>query len=88
MKIKLKSLRKRTMSSLVVLNPQGGSVIWEKIGAVVEINSHEFAYKLLSDYSDMLEEVTLGALDVSFSEKMAEAPKNKAIDTKSTAKIK
>ncbi len=79
MKLKLKTFRKRTMSSLVVLNPAGGSVHWEKIGAVVEIGDPQFAYFLLSEYGDMLEEVKEVAPPAPKPKTQA-APENKAVN--------
>lgn len=54
MKIKLKSFRKSTMSSLVVQNPKGGMVMFSQIEQIIEVDD-DFGYKLLSDYGDMLE---------------------------------
>lgn len=78
MKLILKKLRKPTMTSLVVVNPKGGSVMWAKIGDIQEVNDAEFCYKLLSEHSDMLFEY----IDDVVETKAAESPQNKSMDSK------
>lgn len=83
MKIKLKSFRKSTMKSLVMLNPSGGSVAWKNIGDIVEV-SDDFGHSLLSSCHDMLEICTEEKV---FENKVIdEVPENKMIETKSKSK--
>lgn len=71
MQLKLVKFRNKSMKSLVVLNPAGGSVIWSKIGEVSKPLASDFAHKLLSECGDMLELVK------DYETKVITAPKNK-----------
>ena len=75
MKLRLKAFRKSTMKSLVVLNPKGGAVTWDKIGSVSHELDEEFGYALLSSCGDMLEVFKEAETKV-----IHEAPKNKVVE--------
>jgi hypothetical protein len=67
------------MKSLVLANPKGGTVIWKKVGEIVEVKDPEFAFKILSQCGDMIEHVEAeGTPETPEEEKVAKAPKNRA----------
>jgi hypothetical protein len=75
MKLRLKAFRKSTMKSLVIINPKGGAVTWDKIGAVSHELEEGFGHSLLSSCGDMLEVFKEAATKV-----IHEAPKNKVVE--------
>ena len=92
MKIKLVALRKNTMRSLVMQSESGEVFCWKKIGEVQEVTDPKFAYKILSDCPDMLEDVTLNFKKPSARArtnaknegvKTASSPENKMMDSPS-----
>ena len=75
MKLRLKAFRKTNMKSLVMQDPKGGFISWDKIGDVIEVES-SFGHQLLSTCPDMLEE------DTGSVAKSVKAPENKMVKPK------
>lgn len=75
MKLRLKAFRKTNMKSLVMQDPKGGYISWDKIGDVIEVD-RSFGHHLLATCPDMLEEETGSAA------KSIKAPENKMVKPK------
>jgi len=79
MKLKLVSLRRATMKSLILQSESGEVATWDKLGAVVQIDDPKFAHKILGECCDMLQDVTNES-----TTKQAASPKRKIIEASAT----
>ena len=65
------------MKSLILQSESGEVATWNKLGEVVQIDDPKFAHKILSECSDMLQ-------DVTYITKQAASPKRKIIEAPAT----